>query len=72
MSLQPGGLMALLDAAEMVLHEMKKARNPRKAILIIAATTTAGILQARSNPLCVRRTCSSTRWASLSLPFLSG
>jgi Ca-activated chloride channel family protein len=36
LSLQPGGLTALLDAAEMALREMKKARNPRKAILIIS------------------------------------
>jgi Ca-activated chloride channel family protein len=33
---KPGGLTALLDAAEMALHEMKKARNPRKAIVIIS------------------------------------
>jgi Ca-activated chloride channel family protein len=31
-----GGLTAMLDAAEMALHEMKKAKNPRKAILIIS------------------------------------
>jgi len=36
MLLQPGGLTALLDAAELALREMKKARNPRKAILIIS------------------------------------
>jgi VWFA-related protein len=36
MSLQPGGLTALLDAAQMALQEMKNARNPRKAILIIS------------------------------------
>jgi Ca-activated chloride channel family protein len=36
MSLQPGGLTALLDAAGLALQEMKKARNPRKAILIIS------------------------------------
>ena len=35
-SLQPGGLTALLDAAEMALHEMQKAKNPRKAILIVS------------------------------------
>ncbi len=35
-SLHPGGLTALLDAAEMALQEMKKAKNPRKAILIIS------------------------------------
>jgi Ca-activated chloride channel family protein len=36
MSLQPGGLTALLDAAEMALQEMRKAKNPRKAILMIS------------------------------------
>jgi len=36
MTLQPGGLTAMLDAAEMALREMKKAKNPRKAILIIS------------------------------------
>ena len=33
---QSGGLTALLDAAQMALVEMKKAKNPRKAILIIS------------------------------------
>ena len=32
----PGGLTAMLDAAEMALREMKKAKNPRKAVLIIS------------------------------------
>ena len=36
MALAPGGLTALLDAAELALQEMKKARNPRKAILIVS------------------------------------
>jgi VWFA-related protein len=36
MSLQPGGLTALLDAVEMGLREMKNARNARKAILVIS------------------------------------
>ncbi|HTS64664.1 MAG TPA: VWA domain-containing protein [Candidatus Acidoferrales bacterium] len=36
LSLQPGGLTALLDAAQFALQEMKKARNPRKAILMIS------------------------------------
>jgi Ca-activated chloride channel family protein len=36
MSLEPSGLTALLDAAELAMQEMKKARNPRKAILIIS------------------------------------
>lgn len=35
-SVQPGGLTAMLDAAELALREMKKAKNPRKAILIIS------------------------------------
>ncbi len=35
-SVQPGGLTALLDAAEMALHEMKDAKNTRKAILIVS------------------------------------
>jgi Ca-activated chloride channel family protein len=35
-AVRPGGLTALLDAAEMALREMKGARNPRKAILIIS------------------------------------
>jgi len=35
-SLQPGGLTAMLDASEMALREMKKAKNPRKAIVIIS------------------------------------
>jgi len=34
--LPPGGQTAMLDAAEMALREMKKARNPRKAIVIIS------------------------------------
>ena len=33
---QPGGLTAMLDAAQMALQEMKKAKNPRKAILIVS------------------------------------
>ena len=36
MFVQPGGLTAMLDAAELALGEMKKAKNPRKAILIIS------------------------------------
>lgn len=35
-AVQPGGLTAMLDAAEMALGQMKKAKNPRKAILIIS------------------------------------
>lgn len=36
MTLRPHGLTAMLDAAEMALREMKKAKNPRKAIVIIS------------------------------------
>jgi Ca-activated chloride channel homolog len=36
MAVQPGGLTALLDAAQMALEEMKKAKNARKAIVIIS------------------------------------
>jgi len=35
-AMQPGGLTAMLDAAQIALHEMKKAKNPRKAILVIS------------------------------------
>jgi len=35
-AVQPGGLTAMLDAAELALRQMKKAKNPRKAILIIS------------------------------------
>lgn len=35
-ALQPGGLTAMLDAVHLALHEMKRAKNPRKAILIIS------------------------------------
>jgi Ca-activated chloride channel homolog len=35
-ALQPGGLTAMLDAAELALHEMKKAKNPRKALVVIS------------------------------------
>jgi len=36
LAVQPGGLTAMLDAAEMAMREMKKAKNPRKAILIVS------------------------------------
>jgi VWFA-related protein len=36
LGLQPGGLTAMLDAAELGLSEMKKAKNPRKALLVIS------------------------------------
>ena len=35
-SAESQGLTALLDAVEMALHEMKSARNPRKALVIIS------------------------------------
>jgi len=35
-AVQLGGLTAMLDAAEMALRQMKKAKKPRKAILIIS------------------------------------
>ena len=34
--LQPGGLTAMLDAVDTALREMKNAKNPRKAILIVS------------------------------------
>jgi Ca-activated chloride channel homolog len=33
---QPGGLTAMIDAINTGLHEMKKAKNPRKAIVIVS------------------------------------
>ncbi len=33
---QPGGLTAMLDAVDLALREMKKAKNPRKAIVIVS------------------------------------
>jgi VWFA-related protein len=33
---QPGGLTAMLDAVDFSLKEMKKAKNPRKAIVIVS------------------------------------
>src|SRR5579864_5724622 len=33
---KPGGLTAMLDAVDIALREMKKAKNPRKAIVIIS------------------------------------
>jgi len=33
---QPGGLTAMIDAISTGLHEMKKAKNPRKAIVIVS------------------------------------
>jgi len=35
-NVQPGGLTAMLDAINTGLHEMKKAKNPRKAIVIVS------------------------------------
>ena len=36
LALQPEGQTAMLDAIHMALEEMKKAKNPRKAILIVS------------------------------------
>lgn len=36
LAVQPAGLTAMLDGAELALREMKKAKNARKAILIIS------------------------------------
>ncbi|HUA21482.1 MAG TPA: VWA domain-containing protein [Bryobacteraceae bacterium] len=36
MAVQPGGLTALLDGAQIALEEMKKAKNARKALLIVS------------------------------------
>jgi Ca-activated chloride channel family protein len=33
---EPGGLTAMLDGTQLALHEMQKAKNPRKAIVIIS------------------------------------
>jgi Ca-activated chloride channel homolog len=35
-TIQPGGLTAMLDAINTGLHEMKNAKNPRKAIVIVS------------------------------------
>lgn len=35
-SLESGGLTPMLDGAQLALHEMHKAKNPRKAILMIS------------------------------------
>jgi Ca-activated chloride channel family protein len=35
-SLQSGGLTALLDAVELGVREMKKAKNPRKALVLVS------------------------------------
>ncbi len=35
-SLKPGGLTALLDAVELGVREMKKAKNPRKALVVVS------------------------------------
>jgi len=35
-NLQPNGLTALLDAVKFALNEMKKAKNPRKAVVVIS------------------------------------
>ena len=35
-NVQPGGLTAMLDAVDFSLKEMKKAKNPRKAIVVVS------------------------------------
>ncbi len=35
-SLRPGGLTALLDAIDLGVSEMKKAKNPRKALVVVS------------------------------------
>ena len=35
-SLRPGGLTALLDAVDLGVREMKKAKNPRKALVVVS------------------------------------
>src|ERR1700722_1590465 len=35
-SLRPGGLTALLDAIDLGVREMKKAKNPRKALVVVS------------------------------------
>jgi Ca-activated chloride channel family protein len=35
-SVAPGGLTAMFDGAQLALHEMHKAKNPRKALVIIS------------------------------------
>jgi Ca-activated chloride channel family protein len=35
-SISPGGLTAMFDGTQLALHEMRKAKNPRKAIVIIS------------------------------------
>ncbi|HEV1285061.1 MAG TPA: VWA domain-containing protein [Bryobacteraceae bacterium] len=35
-SVAPGGLTAMFDGAQLALHEMQRAKNPRKAIVIIS------------------------------------
>lgn len=35
-AVSPGGLTAMLDGAQMALREMQRAKNPRKAVLIIS------------------------------------
>jgi VWFA-related protein len=35
-ALHPGGLTALLDAVDLGIDEMKKAKNPRKALVVVS------------------------------------
>jgi len=62
---QSRGKTALLDAVYLGLHEMKKAKNARKALLIISdgATTTAATPKRKSRTWYVKRTSKSMRSA---------
>jgi len=66
-SASSGGLTALLDAVHMGLQEMKRARNPRKALLIISdgGDNNSRYNPARSSPWCAKPTCKFTPWESL-------
>ena len=73
---QPGGLTAMLDAVNVALHEMKKARNSRKAIVIISdgGDNHSKYSAAEIESSLVRQSgrFKSMRWASLSPACPSG
>ena len=72
-TVKPGGLTALLDGVKMALDEMKKAKNPRKAIVIVSDggdKTTAAIPPARCSRWCARPTCSTAMGVFEPLIFL--
>ena len=61
---RPFGRTALLDALHVAMQQMKKARNPRKALVILSD---GGDNQSRHNVRQVKaallsRTCRFTRW----------